>query len=302
MDATDMPTEIAAGDIDDPLKRANPSFGVGNEMSQPAVSFEHASVRLAGRPIWQDVSFDVRLGEFIAILGPNGAGKSTLLKAMLGLLPLAAGRVRVLGQSVRRGNAAIGYLPQRRVFDSDVRIRGRDLVRLGLEGTRWGVPLPDIFGGSRRAQEERARIDQVIDLVGATAYANRPIGAVSGGEQQRLLIAQALASRPRILLLDEPLDGLDLPTQQAVAAVIRTASQVEGVATLLVAHDVNPILPYLDRVIYVARGKVLIGAPDQVITTATLSQLYDADVEVLRTSSGQILVAGQPEGEGPHHA
>ncbi|HEV8190978.1 MAG TPA: ATP-binding cassette domain-containing protein, partial [Ktedonobacterales bacterium] len=199
-------------------------------------------------------------------------------------------------------NAAIGYLPQRRVFDADVRIRGRDLVRLGVEGTRWGVALPGVFGASTRARAERARIDEVIGLVGATTYANRPIGMVSGGEQQRLLIAQALAPRPRILLLDEPLEGLDLPTQQAVAAVIRTISQAEGVAILLVTHDVNPVLPYLDRVIYVARGKALIGAADEVITTHTLSQLYDARVEVLRTSNGQILVAGQPEDGISSHA
>jgi zinc/manganese transport system ATP-binding protein len=275
------------------------------------VALEHATVKVAGRIIWRDVSFRVRPGEFIAILGPNGSGKSTLLKVLLGLLPLESGQVRVLDRPVRRGNAAIGYLPQRRVFDSDVRIRGYDLVRLGVEGTRWGVPLPglsslsgvlDIFGVGSRARAERARIDRVLRLVGATDYATRPIGTVSGGEQQRLLIAQALVTQPRLLLLDEPLEGLDLPNQQAVATVIRRISQEEGVTTLLVAHDVNPILPYLDRVLYMARGKVLIGTPDEVITTETLSQLYDARVEVLRTSDGGIIVAGQPEDGVSHHA
>jgi zinc/manganese transport system ATP-binding protein len=290
-DITPTPGEGAEGEADDT-----------RETQAAVVELDGASVRLGSHAIWQDVSFSVGPGEFIAILGPNGAGKSTLLKALLGLLPLEAGRVRVLGQPVHRGNAAIGYLPQRRVFDSDVRIRGYDLVRLGLEGTRWGVPLPALFGAGRRAREERERIDEVIRLVGAADYARRPIGAVSGGEQQRLLIAQALVTQPRILLLDEPLEGLDLPNQQAVSAVIRNISREKDVTTLLVAHDVNPILPYLDRIIYMARGKVLIGTPDEVITTETLSGLYSAHVEVLRTSDGRILVAGQPEEGFSYHA
>jgi zinc/manganese transport system ATP-binding protein len=302
MEVVDMHPDLAAGVEDASLTPAQGAADDTYETQEPVVEFERAGVRLGGRTIWRDVSLGVRPGEFIAILGPNGSGKSTLLKALLGLLPLEAGRVRALGQPVRRGNAAIGYLPQRRVFDSDVRIRGYDLVRLGLEGTRWGVPLPALFGAGARAREERARIDQVIAMVGATDYATRPIGAVSGGEQQRLLIAQALATRPRLLLLDEPLEGLDLPNQQSVAAVIGDISREEGVTTLLVAHDVNPVLPYVDRVVYMARGRVLIGAPDEVITTETLSRLYDAHVEVLRTSDGRILVAGQPEDGVSYHA
>lgn len=302
MEVVDVHPDVAAGVEDTPLAPAEGARGEANEVQEPVVELEGASMRLGSHAIWQDVSLSVRPGEFIAILGPNGAGKSTLLKALLGLLPLATGRVRVLGRPVHRGNAAIGYLPQRRVFDSDMRIRGYDLVRLGLEGTRWGVPLPALFGAGARTREERARIDEVIRLVGATDYARRPIGAVSGGEQQRLLIAQALVTQPRILLLDEPLEGLDLPNQQAVSAVIRNISREKDVTTLLVAHDVNPILPYLDRVIYMARGKVLIGTPDEVITTETLSRLYDAHVEVLRTSDGRILVAGQPEDGISYHA
>jgi len=170
------------------------------------VAFEHASIQRGSSFILRDVSFEVNPGEFIAILGPNGAGKSTLLNAILGLLPLASRQARVLGEPVRRGNAAIGYLPQRRVFDSDVRIRGRDLVRLGLDGTRWGVPLPPLFGADVRMRAERVQVDRVIELGGATSYANRPIGAISGGEQQRLLIAQALVTCPNLLLLDEPLE------------------------------------------------------------------------------------------------
>lgn len=266
--------------------------------SEVVIEYERAGVRLGGRSIWQDVTFQVRSGEFIAILGPNGAGKSTLLKALLGVHPLSEGHVRVRGAPVRRGNPQIGYLPQRRSFDADVRVRGRDIVRLGLDGMRWGVPLPGIqrlWGGGARAREAAARVEEVIALVGASHYAHRPIGELSGGEQQRLLIAQALVTRPRILLLDEPLESLDLHNQQIISALIRRISQEQQVTVLMVAHDVNPILSYLDRVIYIGRSHTAIGAPQEVITSETLSRLYNAPIEVLHTHDGRIVVVGQPE-------
>lgn len=266
----------------------------------PVIQVHDAAVALGGRTIWSGVSLDVRPGEFLAILGPNGAGKSTLLKAILGLIPLAAGDITVLGQPARRGNAAIGYVPQRRSFDADVRVRGRDIVRLGLDGSHWGVPLPFLRRGHERVAARR--VQEAIELVGAPAYADRPIGELSGGEQQRLLIAQALVTRPRILALDEPLDSLDLRNQQGVAGVIRQISRETEAAVLLVAHDVNPILPALDRVVYVARGQIAAGAPDDVITTQTLSRLYNTPIEVLRTSDGRIVVVGQPEEEVSYHA
>jgi zinc/manganese transport system ATP-binding protein len=265
------------------------------------IGWERAAVRLGGRTIWQDVTMQVQPGEFIAILGPNGAGKSTLLKSLLGLVPLSEGRVSVLGAPVRRGNAQVGYLPQRRSFEADVRVRGCDVVRLGLDGTRWGVPLPGLqrlWGGGR---EDAARVEEVITLVGASAYARRPIGELSGGEQQRLLLAQALVTRPRILLLDEPLESLDLHNQQIVSALIRHISQEQHVTVLLVAHDVNPILSSLDRVIYLGRGQSAIGAPQEVITSETLSRLYNASIEVLHTRDGRIIVVGQPA-EGSSYA
>jgi zinc/manganese transport system ATP-binding protein len=267
------------------------------------MTLEQASVRVGGNLIWQEVSLSVHAGEFIAVLGPNGAGKSTLLKALLGLLPLNSGRISVLGAPVRRGNRAIGYLPQRRAFDADVRVRGRDIVRLGLDGARWGIPLPVLsrmWHGERGRVEER-RLQEVIELVGAAAYADQPIGELSGGEQQRLLIAQALAPQPRILLLDEPFDSLDLRNQQAVSALIQRISQEQGITVLLVAHDVNPILPYLDRVLYLARGRAVLGTPTEVITSDTLSRLYGANIEVLRASDGRVIVVGQPE-EVSYHA
>lgn len=278
-----------------PVSRVGSDSRVGQDI---VVRAEHASVVLGGRLVWHDVSFEIFDGEFVAILGPNGAGKSTLIKALLGLLPLSQGSMSVLGRSVRRGNRDIGYVPQRRNFNADVHVRGRDVVRLGLDGAHWGMPIPGLdrlTAGSRRRESGR-RVQTAIELVSATQYADRPIGQLSGGEQQRLLIAQALVTQPRILLLDEPLDSLDLRNQGEMSAVIRHISQESDTTVLLVAHDVNPMLPYLDRVCYVAQGHMALGAPQEIITTETLTRLYGAPVEVLRTSSGQLVVVGQPEG------
>jgi len=266
-----------------------------------AVRFERAASRLGGRTIWRDVSLNVAPAEFVAVLGPNGAGKSTLIKAILGLLPLAGGTASVLGRAPGAANARIGYLPQRRSFDTSTRIRGVDLVQLGLDGARWGVPIPGVPGRKRAT----AQVAEAIELVGATAYARQPIGELSGGEQQRLLIAQALVRRPKLLLLDEPLDSLDLPNQAAVAALVRRICQEEQVAVLLVAHDINPILSYLDRVIYLAGGGAIEGPPEQVIRSETLTRLYGAPIEVLRASDGRLVVVGQPEApfvHGDRHA
>ena len=266
----------------------------------PVIQVENATVVLGGHTIWQEVQLSVRPGEFLAILGPNGAGKSTLLKAILGLIPLSGGSISVLGHPARRGNAAIGYVPQRRHFEADVRVRGRSIVRLGLDGRNWGLSLPFLQRG--KAREANRRVQEAIDLVGAGAYADRPIGELSGGEQQRLLIAQALVTQPRILALDEPLDSLDLRNQQGVAGVIRQISWDTGAAVLLVAHDVNPILPAIDRVVYIAHGQVAVGTPQEVITTETLSRLYATPIEVLHASDGRIVVVGQPEEEVSYHA
>jgi zinc/manganese transport system ATP-binding protein len=266
-----------------------------------AVAFEHATARLGGRTIWSDLSLSVTEGEFVAILGPNGAGKSTLIKAVLGLIPLTVGQASALGRLPGEANDRIGYLPQRRNFDAGTRIRGVDIVRLGLDGTRWGLPIP----GLAIRRREAARVAEVIDLVDASGYARRPIGELSGGEQQRLLIAQALVRRPELLLLDEPLDSLDLPNQVAVAGLVRTICREENVAVLLVAHDINPIIGYLDRVVYIAGGSAVEGRPEDVISTETLSRLYGVPIEVLRASDGRLVVVGQPEApfvHGDRHA
>lgn len=254
-------------------------------------------VELGRRVIWSDVDIDVASGEFVAVLGPNGVGKSTLIKTVLGQMPLAAGELRVFGQPPGARNRDIGYVPQRRAFDAGLRVRAVDLVRLGLNGDRWGLPL---FNASAR-REEQKETDRVLDLVGASSYAHRPIGELSGGEQQRVLIAQALIRRPRLLLLDEPLDSLDLPNQASVSSLIASISRANDIAVMLVAHDVNPILPYLDRVIYLGHGRAVTGTPAEVVTSETLSALYDAPVEVLRASDGRLVVVGQPEAPA-HHA
>jgi zinc/manganese transport system ATP-binding protein len=261
-----------------------------------AIAMHGGAVELGGRTIWSDVDLMVGPGEFVAVLGANGAGKSTLVRVLLGLQPLAAGDVRVLGQTPHRARHHIGYLPQRRSFERDLRVRGVDIVRLGADGDRWGLPL--IGAGSRQAI--RQRVDDVIDQVGASAYAGRPIGETSGGEQQRLLIAQALVQRPAMLLLDEPLDSLDLPNQAAVAALVARLCREEALTVVLVAHDVNPILPYLDRVVYLGRGGAVSGTPDEVITSESLSGLYQTPIEVMRTSDGRLVVVGQPEAPAHH--
>jgi zinc/manganese transport system ATP-binding protein len=265
----------------------------------PAVRLAGAHVRIGGREILGDVSLTIEPGEFVAVLGPNGAGKSTLMRAILGLVPLAGGTVDVLGTAPQRARGSVGYLPQRQSFDRQTRVRGVDLVQLGLDGARWGVPLALTANARRRRTVERERVRQVIELVGASAYATRALGELSGGEQQRLLIAAALVRRPRLLILDEPLDSLDLPNQAAVAGLVRRISSAENVAVLLVAHDVNPLLGYLDRVVYLAAGRALAGEVEDVITAPELSALYGTQIEVLRTSDGRLVVVGQPE--APHH-
>jgi zinc/manganese transport system ATP-binding protein len=267
----------------------------------PAVDMTAAAVRLGDRVIWQDVTLRVEQGEFVALLGENGSGKSTLLKVLLGSLRLQQGEVEVLGAAPGEAGRSIGYLPQRPSGGPGAGLRGRDIVRLGLDGDRWGLPVAVLPAARARGRELRRQVDQAIELVGAGDYADRALGELSGGEQQRLLIAQALVRRPRLLLLDEPLDSLDLPNQAAVAALVARICRESGVAVLLVAHDVNPLLGYLDRVAYLAGGRAVSGSVEDVICSETLSELYGLPVEVLRASDGRLVVIGQPEPPAHHH-
>jgi zinc/manganese transport system ATP-binding protein len=267
----------------------------------PTVAAAGVAARAGGRLLFGDLDATVTAGQFVAVLGPNGAGKSTFLRMLLGLHPVAAGSLTVLGDRPGRHNHDIGYLPQRRSFDASVRIRGIDLVRLGVDGHRWGTPLPLVrrLFDRPRLEQERRRLEEAIARVGATGYAERAIGEISGGEQQRLLIAQALVRQPRLLLLDEPLESLDLPNQQGVAALLQRIT-ADGVTVVIVAHDVNPILGYLDQVVYIVGGQALAGPPETVITTEKLSRLYGAPIEVVRTPSGRLVVVGQPEAASFH--
>lgn len=265
----------------------------------PALATEGLDVGVGGRTLLRDVNLTVLPGEFVAVLGPNGAGKSTLMRTILGLIPAAGGSISVLGQGSRQARRQIGYLPQRQGFDPATRIRARDLVMLGLDGARWGLPLALTPRARGRRRIERERVAEVIERVGASAYAQRPIGDLSGGEQQRLLIAAALVRRPALLILDEPLDGLDLPNQAAVAALIGEIARGENVAVLLVAHDFNPLLAQLDRVVYLAQGRALCGSVREVISGPRLSELYGSPIEVLHTTDGRLLVVGTPD--APHH-
>jgi zinc/manganese transport system ATP-binding protein len=255
----------------------------------PAVRFRDAGLSYPNRQLWQDVDMTVAAGEFVAVLGPNGSGKTSLVKVLLGLTDLTSGTVEICGARPRRGSHVIGYVPQQKGFDRDVPIEGVDLVRLGLDGHRWGFGLPS----ARR----RRLIDDAISAVGATAFAHSPVGRLSGGEQQRLRIAQALLGDPELLLCDEALLSLDLRHQREVVALIDAQRRASDIAVLFVTHEINPILPVVDRVLYLVGTRWMLGAPDEVLTSAALSDLYQTDVDVLRVG-GRVIVVGAPD--GPH--
>jgi zinc/manganese transport system ATP-binding protein len=247
------------------------------------------------RPIWSAGTFTIPTGSFTAILGPNAAGKSTLIRMILGQLPPAGGRLEVLGRTPHRGNPAIGYVPQGSVFDPELSIRGRDFVGLGLDGHRWGVRLT---GRARAAAATAAS----IEAVGAGDYADRPLGNLSGGEQQRLLLAQALVGQPRLLLMDEPLSHLDVRNQGAMVQLITEVARERLLTVLLIAHDVNPLLPHIDQVLYIANGRLAIGPPKDIITAQRLTEIYSSPVEVLTDSRGRLFVVGLEEEVSHPHA
>lgn len=261
----------------------------GRTGTPPPARMRDAGLSFGQRSLWSGLDLTVEPGEFLAVLGPNGTGKSSLLKVLLGLVPLTRGSAEVAGQPVRRGNEAIGYIPQHRGFDSDAPLRGRDLVSLGIDGHRWGFG----WGLARRR-----RTNELLRQVGAAAYADMPIGMLSGGEQQRLRVAQALATEPSLLLCDEPLLSLDLQYQTMVVELIERRRREHDTAVVFVTHEINPILPYVDRVLYLTDGEFRLGRPDDVMTTEVLSGLYGSPVEVIRRDD-RILVIGS--GGDIHH-
>ena len=254
---------------------------------------EDAALQRGARTLWEDLDFVVQPGELIAVLGPSGSGKTTLLRAILGLDRLSAGRIAVLGEPVRRtGNRRVGYIPQQRPLPRDTAMRARDLVQLGVDGHRFGLPIP------RRG--ERARVDALLADAEATGFAERPVGLLSGGEQQRLRVAQALADRPKLLLCDEPLTSLDLANQEAVVRMIDRHRRTNEAGVLLVTHDINPVLDKVDRILYLAGGRFSLGLPRDVLRADVLSELYGVDVFV-RHAGGRLVVVGAPDAEQAHH-
>ena len=257
-----------------------------------AVSLRSAAVRFGSRTLWEGLDLDVEPGEFVAVLGPNGSGKTTLVRVLLGLLPLSAGEVRVGGRVPRRGSPNIGYVPQQKALDPDLPLRGRDLVGLGLDGHRLGL-------GVRGIRARRERVDRALEAVGGSAYAGSPVGRLSGGEQQRLRVAQALVGDPEVLLCDEPLLSLDLSHQRTVTRLIDERRRTADTAVLFVTHEINPVLPMVDRVLYLVDGRFRIGPPKEVMTSEVLSELYRTRVDVV-TVRGRLVVVGAEE-QGEHH-
>ena len=261
--------------------------------SDSPLQISGAALRRGDRELWSGLDLDVAPGEFIAVLGPSGSGKTTLLRAILGLERLSSGSIRALGSEVRRaGNRRIGYVPQQRPLPPETSLRGRDLVGLGVDGHRFGLPFP------RRGDRERVR--ELVRAVGAEGFADRPVGELSGGEQQRLRVGQALADDPQLLLCDEPLTSLDLANQQAVVGLIDRHRKDTGAAVLLVTHDINPLLGKVDRILYIANGRFTLGTPGEVLRSDVLTDLYGAHVFVLRAGD-RLVVVGAPDAEESHH-
>ena len=252
----------------------------------PVLKIAKASLAFGDKSIWKNLNLTVKPGEFIAVIGANASGKTVLLKAILGQLELNSGSIELFGEPVSHGSRGIGYIPQHRQSDSGLPLRARDLLRMGLDGHRFGLPFPSL--------KTTKRIAEVLEKVGASDLANVPIGQLSGGQLQRIRVAQAVIDNPKLILADEPLSALDLKQQALVADLINDQRQQNGAAVLFVTHDVNPVLDYIDRVLYLAGGKFSIGTPDEVLRSDVLSKLYGRAVDVVR-NQGRIAVLGSSD-------
>jgi zinc/manganese transport system ATP-binding protein len=253
------------------------------------LTVEHLGVRLGGRDVLSDVTFSIRAGEFTGLIGSNGAGKTTLLKAILGLNAPSGGSIWIAGRPRSRRNPMIGYVPQRYLLDPDMPLRARDVVGLGLDAHRLGI--------ARRSRERTARIDEMLAAVDGLGFADIRVGNLSGGEQQRVLIAHALISSPRLLLLDEPLANLDLRSGNEIVALLARIATEQGIAMLISAHEMNPLLGVMDRLVYLAGGRAASGTTAEVVRGDVLSRLYGYHVDVLRVH-GRVLVVSGAAGTG----
>jgi zinc/manganese transport system ATP-binding protein len=245
-----------------------------------------ARLAFGDRVLWDHLDLTVHAGEFVAVLGPNGTGKTSLLKVLLGQLPLTAGTATVAGQKVTAGSERIGYVPQHRSVDQGLSLRGQDLVGLGYDGHRWGLTT------LRDRSAKREAVRQALQQVNGTHLAGVPVGVMSGGELQRVRIAQALATDPVLLLCDEPLLNLDPANARLVSMLINQRRREADTAVLFVTHEVNPVLPYVDRVLYLVDGRFRVGTVEEVMTSQTLSELYRADIQVVKVG-GRYVVVGE---------
>jgi zinc/manganese transport system ATP-binding protein len=259
-----------------------------SEAGSELLLVEDIEVAIDGREILTDVNFRIDHGEFTGLIGANGSGKTTLFRVILGLQSPVRGRVTVHGEALSRSNRSIGYVPQKLIFDPDMPIRARDLVTLGIDGNRYGF--------TRRTRADHLAVDEMLNAVDAQAFADRKVGGLSGGEQQRVLIAHALVSRPELLLLDEPLANLDPGSAQEIISLLHQVAREQHVAIFLSAHEMNPLLPVMDRVVYVANGHVASGTTEEVVRPDVLSALYGHHVDVLRVH-GRVLVVTGPESD-----
>jgi zinc/manganese transport system ATP-binding protein len=258
-----------------------------------ALSFDNVTIRLGGRDILSAASFDIKDGEFVGMLGPNGAGKTTLMRAALGLIPVASGAIAVIDRAVTRGNADVGYMPQNRGAIAGSRLRGWDIVASAAIGGR--------FGFVRLDKALRREIDWALDEVGARDLAWRSIGELSGGERQLVLLSQALIGRPRLIMLDEPLISLDPAHQKSVVEIARRICDDLRIAILFSAHELNPLVNAIDRVLYLGGGAAVIGAVEEVVTGPVLSRLYGAEIEVVHIKGRYFIMAGDVDVERDAH-
>jgi zinc/manganese transport system ATP-binding protein len=256
------------------------------------VTVENVAVGYPGKTVWRDATFSLGRGEFVAVIGPNGAGKTTLFRLLLGLQQPLNGTIRILGAPPKRGSPRIGYVPQHHLIDEETNIEALELVRLAFSGNRWGFP--------RNSENDQHAALHALEAVGASELAHQSLGAMSGGELQRIFLAEALVSNPEILLLDEPLSHLDLRRGTEFVQLVSRVVQSRNVTAMMVAHDINPILRFLDKVIYIAKGKVATGRPEEVLTSERLTALYGVQVEVMRDSRGNVAIIGLEEHQHTH--
>ncbi len=280
-----------------------PHFPGGDpaRIGSPAIHAERLEVRYGSKVVWKDASFEVKAGEFVALIGPNGAGKTTLFRMLLGLHYPSAGQLTVFGSPPHRGSYRIGYVPQRHTIDQETHLECDKLVRLAYPGDRWGPGgrFPPLRWGPRfRLRPEREAAARALEDVGAYELSSKPLGSLSGGELQRVFLAEALVGNPEMLLLDEPLSNLDLRRSRELVETIHGLVRSRGVTTLLVAHDINPMIKCLDKVIYIANGRVATGPPSEVLTSESLTALYGVRVEVLHDSRGNLVIVGGEDDRG----